>query len=111
MITEYSGDIYGIKLLVHSSFISRRATHMLLNMFHDFILCCVFCTFYWWIEFLVSTHMTLVLKCLLYVNRFLLGGIELLSYYLVPSNMVLELMFGLQAVYLLNFFFVDLFCR
>ena len=58
MITEYSGDIYGIKLLVHSSFISRRATHMLLNMFHDFILCCVFCTFYWWIEFLVSTHDT-----------------------------------------------------
>ena len=47
MITEYCGNIFGIKLLVHSS-----------CMFHDFILCCVFCTFYWWIEFLVSTHDT-----------------------------------------------------
>lgn len=43
--------------------------------------------------------------------RFLRVGIEHLNYCLVPNNMELGWMFGLQVVYLLNFFLDDPFCR
>lgn len=43
--------------------------------------------------------------------RFLHVGIEHLNYCLVPNNMELGWMFGLQVVYLLNFFLDDPFFR
>jgi len=80
---------------------------MLLNMFH--LMLCIF--HFLLVEWVSSFYTDNICAYYICMNRFLLGGIELLSYYLVPSNMVLGLMSGLQVVYLQNFFSVDLFCR
>lgn len=52
----------------------------------------------------------IVLNCVLLI-RFLLDGTELLSFCLVPNNMVQGWTCGLQRVYSLSFFYADLFYR
>lgn len=98
--------LYGNWILWWHS-LRKSATCMLLDMFH-LMLCIFHFLLVDWVYSFCTDNTYAYHICM---NRFLLGGIELLSYYLVPSSMALGLTFGLQLVYLLNFFFVDPFCR
>jgi len=44
-------------------------------------------------------------------HRCLLDGIEHLNFCLVQNNMMVQLMFGLLAAFLLNFYYADHFFR